>query len=242
MSIMDPTFSSGMPGEPLPYLLHTDWFVTTCLYLCMLLTCIAFAKEKKYLLQKAKAFTISRNRSSMFDDSTVSDVRYTFLLKFNTCVLLGFCVYYYYAYHMPVLFEKIAHAWLLGIFIGSIGFFILFKWLLYKFINWIFFQKVRNTIWITSYFNLFIWLGILLLPAILVIVYFDISTQTSLTIIGSLIIFAKISLFWKCFSNFFEKIYGSFHLILYFCALEILPDLILWKGVEMMNNNLILNF
>jgi hypothetical protein len=31
------------------------------------------------------------------------------------------------------------------------------------------------------------------------------------------------------------------HLILYFCALEILPDLIWWKGMEWMNNFLILN-
>jgi hypothetical protein len=28
------------------------------------------------------------------------------------------------------------------------------------------------------------------------------------------------------------------HLILYFCALEILPDLILWKGIELVSNNL----
>ncbi|MBP3663762.1 MAG: DUF4271 domain-containing protein, partial [Tyzzerella sp.] len=49
------------------------------------------------------------------------------------------------------------------------------------------------------------------------------------------------ALFWKCFCNFFEKFYGALHLILYFCALEIMPDLILWKGIEMMNNNLILN-
>ena len=92
-----------------------------------------------------------------------------------------------------------------------------------------------------SFFNLLIWLGILLLPIFLVIVYFDISSSLSLYMIGILIIFAKISLFWTCFSNFFEKIHGAFHLILYFCALEILPDLLYWKGMELLSNNLILN-
>ena len=31
-------------------------------------------------------------------------------------------------------------------------------------------------------------------------------------------------------------------LILYFCALEILPDLILWRGIVIANNILVLNF
>ncbi|MCF2576759.1 DUF4271 domain-containing protein, partial [Phocaeicola barnesiae] len=42
--------------------------------------------------------------------------------------------------------------------------------------------------------------------------------------------------------NFFPHIHGSFHLILYFCALEIVPDLFLWKGIGFINNVLILKF
>ena len=56
-----------------------------------------------------------------------------------------------------------------------------------------------------------------------------------------IIIFAKIALFCKCFTNFFGKIHGLVHLILYFCALEILPDLMAWKGIEIVSNNLTLN-
>jgi hypothetical protein len=129
----------------------------------------------------------------------------------------------------------------LGGYALSVTVFIFLKSMLYRFINGVFFQKVRNSLWMASFFNLLIWLGILLLPIFLVIVYFDISSSLSLYMIGILIIFAKFSLFWTCFSNFFEKIYGAFHLILYFCALEILPDLLYWKGMELLSNNLILN-
>ena len=93
----------------------------------------------------------------------------------------------------------------------------------------------------TAFFNLYIWLGILILPLLLVVIYFDISSQAALFLLAFPLVLTKICLFWKCFSNFFEKIYGSFHLILYFCALEIQPDLILWKGMEFISNNLILN-
>ncbi|MZU51428.1 DUF4271 domain-containing protein, partial [Escherichia coli] len=113
---------------------------------------------------------------------------------------------------------------------------------LYSFVNWIFFNKTRNIIWLESYFNVVIGAGFLLFPIVLLIVYFDLSPQIAPYFIGFVIIIAKILLFYKCFSNFFNKFYGAFHLILYFCALEILPDFVLWKGIILANNILILNF
>ena len=88
-----------------------------------------------------------------------------------------------------------------------------------------------NIIWLESYFNVVIGAGFLLFPIVLLIVYFDLSPQIAPYFIGFVIIIAKILLFYKCFSNFFTKFYGAFHLILYFCALEILPDFVLWKGI-----------
>jgi hypothetical protein len=237
---MNTPILEGMPGEPLPYLLHSDWMITTILFFCILLCSLAVSKEKKYLYQRFKSFLINRERASMFDEITASDFRYNLLLILHTCILLGICIYHYYASHHPELLTRIPHSWLVGIFTLSTCIFLTIKSILYQSINWIFFQKERNSVWITSFFNLIIWLGILLLPIVLVIVYFDIPPQSSLYAIAFLIVFAKISLFWKCFCNFFEKIHGAFHLILYFCALEILPDLILWKGIELVSNNLIL--
>jgi hypothetical protein len=233
--------TSGMIGEPIPYLLHTDWLVTSILFLCIILTSLTLSKEKKYLIQQFKASMTSRERSSMFDESSTSGTLYKHLLILHACLMLGFCLYYYYANRLPELFEHVSHGWLLGGYALSVTVFIFLKSMLYRFINGVFFQKVRNSLWMASFFNLLIWLGILLLPIFLVIVYFDISSSLSLYMIGILIIFAKISLFWTCFSNFFEKIHGAFHLILYFCALEILPDLLYWKGMELLSNNLILN-
>ena len=114
--------------------------------------------------------------------------------------------------------------------------------MLFRSINWIFFNKTRNIIWLESYFNVVIGAGFLLFPIVLLIVYFDLSPQIAPYSIGFVIIIAKILLFYKCFSNFFNKLYGAFHLILYFCAFEILPDIVLWKGIILANNILVLNF
>jgi len=178
----------------------------------------------------------------LFDDTTASDVRYTLVLILQTCILSGFCVYDYFSDHDLLLFRTVPHCLLLSIYIGYVVFFFVIKWLLYSFVNWIFFNKTRNIIWLESYFNVVIGAGFLLFPIVLLIVYFDLSPQIAPYFIGFVIIIAKILLFYKCFSNFFNKFYGAFHLILYFCALEILPDFVLWKGIILANNILILNF
>ena len=225
----------GMRGMELPYQLRSDWMVTCVLFLCFILVSYVLAHGKKHLEQQFKNFALS-------NDTTASDVRYTLVLILQTCILSGFCVYDYFSDHDLLLFRTVSHCLLLSIYIGYVVFFFVIKWLLYSFVNWIFFNKTRNIIWLESYFNVVIGAGFLLFPIVLLIVYFDLSPQIAPYFIGFVIIIAKILLFYKCFSNFFNKFYGAFHLILYFCALEILPDFVLWKGIILANNILILNF
>ena len=236
---MNAIMFEGMIGEPIPYLLRSDWMVTTVLFMCMVLVSVVFSKGRKHWLQVIRNFTSNRDRSSMFDEVTAADARHAFLLVAHSFLMLGLCFYYYWVYKAPLLFEKVSHGYLLIGFILGVVILQLFKWILYKIVNWVFFQKERNMLWMTAFFHLHIAIGLCLLPVFLLVVYFDVSSQVSFWFIGFLLVFAKIALFWKCFSNFFEKIYGVLHLILYFCALEILPDLIWWKGIEWISNNLI---
>lgn len=236
------TGQEGMSGERIPYQLRSDWMVTSVLFLCFILASYVLARGKKHLQQQFKNFSLSKDRASLFDDSTASDARYTLVLILQTCILSGFCIYDYFSDHDLILFRIVPHYLLLSIFIGCVICFMVFKWFMYSFVNWIFFNKTRSTIWIDSYFNVIIGAGFLLFPIVLLIVYFDLSPQLAPYFIGFVIIIAKILLFYKCISNFFNKVYGILHLILYFCALEILPDLILWKGIVLANNILVLNF
>ena len=233
--------SNGMPGEPLPYQLQSDSMVTIIMFLCLITVSIIFSRGKKHLLQELKNFTQNRERNSMFDDIVATDARHTIVLILHTCVMLGVSAFYFFSQTTPAILSNVSRPLLLGSLIFLILTFTLIKWSAYCFVNSLFFQKVRNKLWMTAFFNLYIWLGILILPLLLVVIYFDISSQAALFLLAFPLVLTKICLFWKCFSNFFEKIYGSFHLILYFCALEIQPDLILWKGMEFISNNLILN-
>lgn len=233
--------TGGMKGEPLPYLLRSDWMVTLVIFLCLISMSYIISKTKKHLQQQLRSVFSSRERASFFDDATATDIRFSLTLILQTCILLGFCVFYYISHSNAELIKQFNHFLLFISFTLSIIVYLIAKWGIYEFINWIFFKKERNLLWTTTYFNNIICLGLILFPILLLVIYFDLDFQISQITILTGIIFTKILLFWKCFNNFFNKIHGFFHLILYFCALEILPDLIVWKGILISCNKLILN-
>lgn len=224
-----------MTGEPLPYLLRTDGMITVLLFLCLLLVAYTLSYGRKHLARQLKSIFTNRERGSLFDDATSEDMRYTLLMLFHSCTVWGICAYHYFSYTTPRLFQHLPHSLLLVAFVGSMALLLLAKCFAYQFVNWIFFDKARNTVWITSYYNIAVWSGFLLLPVLLLIVYFDLSFQSSLYLVGFVMVFAKITLFFKCFSNFFNNFHGTFHLILYLCTLEILPDILLWKSIVTTN-------
>ena len=241
MNLLSILLTSGMKGEPMPYLLRSEWMITGILFLCLIIISYIASKGKKHLQNQLKSIFTTRERANLFDEATGSDIRYTFALIVNACIMLGICIYHYAIHLTPQLLKASNHFVLLGLFILISFIYMTAKWGVYKTINWVFFEKSRNSLWTISYFNVIIWLGLILLPVILLTVYFGLTTRISFFFMAFAIISAKILLFWKCFNNFFNKIHGFFHLILYFCALEILPDLILWKGILISCNKLILN-
>ena len=72
------------------------------------------------------------------------------------------------------------------------------------------------------------------------ILRFDLNL-TNLVIIGLIIlIFTKILMFYKWVKLFFHQLSAAFLLILYFCALEIIPCLLLYQGMIQVNNVLLI--
>ncbi len=233
---------SGMKGEDLPYLLRSDHVISCILLICFVLFSLALRNGKKVLYQHMKNFFHHKKRPSLFDDVPNSDSRYVLALGTVTCILSGFCLYDYFSDADKMLFQLIPHSILLSVYIGAFALLILYKWGAYNFVNWIFFDKERQKLWMIAFFDILVGAGFLLFPLVLLAVYFDLNAETAKILIFIILGITKIMLFYKCIRNFFPHIHGSFHLILYFCALEIVPDLFLWKGIGFINNVLILKF
>ena len=233
---------SGFEGTPISYSPRTDDAIALILLACFFLSSIALARGKRFLSQQVKDFVLHRERTSIFDSSTAADVRYLLVLVLQTCVLSGITFLNYFHDTSPTLMNQVSPLLLLGIYVGFCLAYFLLKWLLYMFLGWTFFDKNKTNIWLESYSALIYYVGFALFPFVLFLVYFDLSL-TNLVIIGSIIlIFTKILMFYKWIKLFFHQFSGLFLLILYFCALEIVPCLLLYQGMIQMNNILLIKF
>ena len=233
---------SGFEGTPISYSPRTDDAIALTLLVCFFLSSIALARGKKFLSQQVKDFVLHRERTSIFDSSTAADVRYLLVLVLQTCVLSGITFLNYFHDTCPALMNQVSPLLLLGIYVGFCLAYFLLKWLIYMFLGWTFFDKNKTNIWLESYSALIYYVGFALFPFVLFLVYFDLSL-TNLVIIGSIIlIFTKILMFYKWIKLFFHQFSGLFLLILYFCALEIVPCLLLYQGMIRMNNILLIKF
>lgn len=233
---------SGFEGTPISYSPRTDDAIALTLLVCFFLSSIALARGKKFLSQQVKDFVLHRERTSIFDSSTAADVRYLLVLVLQTCVLSGITFINYFHDTCPALMDHVSSLLLLGIYVGFCLAYFLLKWLLYMFLGWTFFDKNKTNIWLESYSALIYYVGFALFPFVLFLVYFDLSL-TNLVIIGSIIlIFTKILMFYKWIKLFFHQFSGLFLLILYFCALEIVPCLLLYQGMVRINDILLIKF
>lgn len=227
-----------MNGEPLPYLLRTDSVVVFVLFFCVILVAYILLNNKKYLSYKLKDLLGNREKNSRYIDITADSMHYSFLLVLHACALWGICIYGYLINNSPEFLRPYSPYFLLGLIFCMI-IFVLLKSFLYSFINWVFFDKMRNASWIKTYYNVFIWSGLLLLPIVLLLVLGDLSLNIFLYWLLFVVIIMKIVLFFKCFDNFFKNFHGCFHLILYLCALEFLPGVLLWKSIWVTNHFLL---
>ena len=233
---------SGFEGTPIPYSPRTDDAISLTLLACFFLSSIALSRGKKFLSQQVKDFVLHRERASIFDSSTAADVRYLLVLILQTCVLSGITFFNYFHDTCPALVSHVSPLLLQGIYVGLCLAYFLLKWLAYMFLGWVFFDKNRTNIWLESYSALIYYVGFALFPFVLFLVYFDLSL-TNLIIIGFIIlIFAKILMFYKWIKLFFHQISELFFLIVYFCALEIIPCLLLYQGMIQINNILLIKF
>lgn len=232
----------GFEGIPISYNLKSKDGITIVLLFCFFLSAYVLSRGKKYLFQQFKDFTYTKERGSFFATSTASDFRYGLLLLLQTCVLLGICFFDYFYDHKPDLFKTSSVYVVLSIYIGVCVIYYLSKWLIYSFLSWIFIDRIKATLWIESYFMLIYYFGFCLFPLVLLMVYFDLSANILIPIGFGLIFFAKLLMFYKWAKLFFSHLHGLLGLIVYFCALEIMPCFVLYRALVQINNVLLIKF
>ena len=131
---------------------------------------------------------------------------------------------------------------LIGIYTGIWILYFILKTILSGFVNWIFFDKKKIKVWKKSGFFLFSVESLLIFPVIIITIYLNLPPHIPLWITLIIGLLVKILHLYKTFLIFFPKIYGTLHLIVYFCTLEIMPLLAVFKILIRVTDELIVKF
>jgi len=230
---------TGMAGDPVPYLFRNDNFVTITLLLSFFLVVWVISRSRHYLREQTKSFFHERERENMFSERTQTELRGQIFLIFQTCFVLGILFFDFTQEKQVEVFNHVSPYMILGTSVALCSLYYMFKTALYSFVNRIFFERRPCARFNEVYMVCVLALGLALLPVALLVVYFDLSFHTLLIVFFCVLLLDKTILFYKTWRIFFSYRWGWLHLFLYFCALEIVPALILFRILTFANGVLL---
>ncbi len=233
---------NGIAGDPVPYTVHADNLMTGLLLLCFIMIVVAFSSVKDFLLHQFKSFFyFSRDVSSEISETAV-EFRFQFFLVMLASLLISLLFYFYTLYYIGDTYILRSPYYLILIYWGIIMGYYLLKAMLYTIVNLVLFDSKRNKQWMRSLLFISSVEGILMFPIMMINGYFDISVASASVYVLVVLTIIKILTFYKCFVIFFSRNVVKLQIILYFCALEIVPLLFVWSILNATANILKINF
>lgn len=230
----------GRISEPLPYLLRNDNWVACILLCCFFVVVSILAANRSGIQKRIQNFFLNRvDKDLLFGTKTGREMRHAVFLYLQTGLLAGLIYFDYVQTTYDLFMVPVSYHALLGIYIAVCWLYLCLKQVVYAFVNWVFFDKQARKTWGESYSFLVAGEGILFFPLALVMVYFNLPAHLALSCLVLLLIFVKLLLFYKTFYIFFHSFHGVLHLIVYFCALEIMPLFGLWQALIYTNDILL---
>ena len=235
------TARSGVAGDPVPYAVSNDDFITSLLFGIFILVLFSFSKSRDSIMRQLKHFFYMPRHVTAITE-TNSEIRFQLLMVVQTCLLFALFAFFYARTYISETYNLPSQYHLIGIFmLVTVGYYLL-KYLLYSIVNWTFFNKEKNLQWSKTFLFMSAVEGVAFFPVILLLAFFGMTMETAFTATASIIILFKLLSFYKCCSIFFRGISDVLQIILYFCALEIMPMLSVTGTMVLIGDNLKINY
>ncbi len=233
----------GFSAVPVPYALWRDDWVTAVMLVAfvLLVASVNRAKRQFFLLARNFFYEPKNTETSFAKDITFEGLSIVFMTMLLS-VLGGFFAYVYAQHTFDLFLSQISPYFLLVLYmLCFVGYFVA-KWMLYAFVNWVFFERPQRKLWLNTFSFVLSVECLLFFPSVLVFVYFDVPMRSIIVTLLSFFIFAKMLLAIKCFAIFFGRMHCLIHFLVYLCALEAVPALVLWKSLARIAASLIVQY
>jgi hypothetical protein len=231
-----------MTGEPIPYLLRTDDALTLTLFFCVLLVVFTVVLLGRPLMRKIEQMPLFAYRQNDKTGIETPAGIHPLMLTHLGVIIGAFALTVSINIHPDLPLLPFPTLILLIAYVVIAVLYLCFCWVLYQFVGWLFFEPDEVYMAIEGWINSMCVSGLLLLPLTILDVYFNISFSLLLFLVSLALLLPGILLFYWLKKLFCANFYGSLLLILYLCALEIIPIILMVLGIEQLNGYLLLNY
>ena len=231
----------GVAGDPVPYAIHNDDIITGILICSFLLIMFAISRISNFLLHQVKNFFyVSKAEQDITETGTEIKLQLVFVVI--TSLFYALLFYIYATRTIADTFILSSEYALLGIFFAITFAYFVFKSLASTMVNNVFFSRRKNLQFLRSYLFIITIEGVGLFPLVLWVSYFQFSVLEAAIYCIFILTLVKILTFYKTHIIFFKQNRLFLQIILYFCALETMPLVMLWGGLVGITNILKVNY
>ena len=231
----------GVAGDPVPYTVKSDDTISLLLIVSFIIATISFSRSKHFLARQAKSFFYVSHRESSISE-TLNEIRFQVFLVGLACLLWALLQYFYTIHYVSTTFVLSSQYHLIAIYFAMNTGYFATRSLLYSIVNNVFFGRKKNLQWQKTLLFLTAIEGVLIFPAAILQSYFEVPIEHVTIYALSIVILVKLLTFYKTYTIFFHQTRLFFQIILYFCALEMVPTAAFWGALAITGNYLKINF
>ena len=218
LTVMEvPTGSSPQAFDRSP--LH-DTLSMALLIAGLLAVALSYHTGYKYIENFFHYMFSTRRRENLFEDHTVNETSILAALVANTCIAEGFIIYMAVRLLCPSLAPALQSSVFphIAAYCGlAVGFYLV-QWLVYKVLGYTFSDHLGTKLWLDGFKASQAFLGLLLLPVLVLLMLYPTSGKLLLTIAAVLYLLARFIFIIKGFRIFYGKLSSCVYFILYLCA------------------------
>lgn len=206
-----------------------DVWVMVLVVACFLALLLLVGHHRKYIGKMSRKFFLPTNREDKPGQKTPCE-RSLPILSALTLIASSGLVSFAYLHATYDLASSRFYIWsvLLLCLGGFLGYYVL-RWLLYSFVNWVFFDRHQRQQWMGGFSLLMIYEAVVAYLLMSAAIFYHLPLyETGLAVA---ICYGMLRLLVIPYTKriFFPDFYGLLHLFAYLCTLEMLPLLALWK-------------
>lgn len=216
----------GVAGEPVPYSLVNDSFVTMVMVLCILVSMITVARSWRFICFQTKNLLRMPRENSVEMRETSAEMRYQTYFCLQGVILLGILACSAAAHYLGGDF-MLGHYAVLGVFCAVFAAYYIIRELLVLIVQKVFFEQRERHLDNMSRLYFMAVQGALFLPITMLHIYFQLSMEITLKLLAATVVMSMILHFYKAYNVFFRKKNAVLQFFLYLCTLEAVPLVLL---------------